>query len=91
MGDLLMRHSSMLLELLPRIGGSAATTRARASALVVLWQLSSPTEVACLPPTTLMPHQRRVMRALLVPLDDPDRHVRRLASKLRNEWSILSV
>ena len=81
----------MLLELLPRIGGTAATAKARASALVVLWQLSSPTEAACMPPTTLMPQQRRVMRALLVPLDDPHRHVRRLASKLRNEWSILAV
>ena len=34
-----------------------------------------------------LPHQRRVTRALLRPLDDRNRHVRRLASALRNEWA----
>ena len=88
---MVMRHSSMLLEALPRIAATAATAKARAAALVVLWQLSSPTEVAGLPAATLVPHQRRLLRALLVPLDDPNRQIRRLAAKLRNEWSVLSI
>ena len=39
----------------------------------------------------MVPLQRGVTRALLKPLDDRNRHVRRLASALRNEWAVLGV
>ena len=44
-----------------------------------------------LPSVIMVPHQRSVTRALLKPLDDRNRHVRRLASALRNEWAVLGV
>ena len=127
MGELLSRHASRLLEVVPRIAGDQryASPRTRGLSLLLLQQLTSersPVVVAghhhggdfdhhsraffssasaagagggssfsALPLVVKVPHRRRVTRALLRVLDDRNRHVRRLAAALRNEWAVLGV
>ena len=128
MGELLSRHASRLLEVVPRISGDQryASPRTRGLSLLLLQQLTSersPVVVAghhhgggdfdhhsrafftsasaagagggssfsALPLVVKVPHRRRVTRALLRVLDDRNRHVRRLAAALRNEWAVLGV
>ena len=38
----------------------------------------------------LMPRKVEVLAGLAKALDDPNRHVRRLAAAIRNEWAVLS-
>ena len=114
MGELLSKHASKLLEVVPRLAGDQRWTapRTRGLALLLLQQLTldhgqrggsggggggsalaqhTSSSFCALPSVIMVPHQRSVTRALLKPLDDRNRHVRRLASALRNEWAVLGV
>ena len=98
MGELLSRHATRLLEVVPRIAADQrhASPRTRGLALLLLQQLTSERSSAgrggsfsALPLVVKVPHRRHVTRALLRVLDDRNRHVRRLAAALRNEWAVL--